>query len=240
MKWFKHYSNARLSNKLTKLRAYGGKEACGEYWTLLEMMSEKFNGEDTEFSFDIPTLRVELAHHTSKSLRKSLSCMAEVGLMSFDMDSHCVTINTDILLRLQGRDWKYDSEKRGTSAPKIESKIESKNTSPDGLPNNFAEEIIDYLNLTAKTKYKCGTKKTLSLLNGRFQEGFCDKQDYFTVIKSKCDEWLGSENYSKYLRPETLFGTKFESYLQAFNSTQQNDIATKQNIINSLTGDNHE
>jgi len=39
-------------------------------------------------------------------------------------------------------------------------------------------------------------------------------EDFQTVISKKCAEWKGTD-MEKYLRPETLFGTKFESYLNA-------------------------
>ena len=39
--------------------------------------------------------------------------------------------------------------------------------------------------------------------------------DFKTVIDKKCAEWLGNPKMEQYLRPETLFGTKFESYLNA-------------------------
>ena len=38
------------------------------------------------------------------------------------------------------------------------------------------------------------------------------EEDFYTVIDKKCNEWLGTE-MERYLRPQTLFGTKFESYL---------------------------
>ena len=37
--------------------------------------------------------------------------------------------------------------------------------------------------------------------------------DFIAVIDKKTDEWLDNEEFSKYLCPETLFGTKFEKYL---------------------------
>ena len=36
--------------------------------------------------------------------------------------------------------------------------------------------------------------------------------DFKSVIDKKSKEWLGT-NMERYLRPDTLFGTKFESYL---------------------------
>ena len=73
------------------------------------------------------------------------------------------------------------------------------------------KEIIDYLNSKAKTNYKYTTKKTQSCINTRLAEGFT-VEDFKTVIDNKCKEWLNTE-YSKFLRPETLFGNKFEGYL---------------------------
>jgi len=49
------------------------------------------------------------------------------------------------------------------------------------------------------------------LIKARIADGFTIK-DFETVIQKKADEWLKTD-MSKYLRPETLFGTKFESYL---------------------------
>ena len=73
--------------------------------------------------------------------------------------------------------------------------------------------IVDYLNEKAGTKYKYTSKKTQTCIHARLEEGF-DKDDFITVIDKKCDAWKGTE-YEQYLRPETLFGTKFESYLNA-------------------------
>lgn len=74
-------------------------------------------------------------------------------------------------------------------------------------------EILDYLNMRAGTKYRADTRKTQDLIKARLKEGF-SVQDFRTVIEKKCVEWVGTE-WEKFLRPETLFGTKFESYLNA-------------------------
>jgi uncharacterized phage protein (TIGR02220 family) len=73
------------------------------------------------------------------------------------------------------------------------------------------DEIIGYLNTMACTRYKSTTPKTRALIKARWEEGF-KEIDFDTVIKKKCDSWLGTD-MEKYLRPETLFGTKFEGYL---------------------------
>ena len=73
------------------------------------------------------------------------------------------------------------------------------------------DEIIQHLNMRIGAKYKSSTAKTKQLINARVNEGFTI-DDFKTVIDKKCVEWAGTE-YEKYLRPNTLFGTKFESYL---------------------------
>ena len=73
--------------------------------------------------------------------------------------------------------------------------------------------IVDYLNQKTGQKYKHSTKKTQTCIHARLAEGFTE-DDFRTVIDKKCAEWIGTE-WEKYLIPETLFGTKFESYLNA-------------------------
>lgn len=71
--------------------------------------------------------------------------------------------------------------------------------------------VINYLNSKINSKYKYTTKKNQTLIHARTQEGF-NIDDFKTVIDKKAAEWMGTD-MEKYLRPETLFGTKFESYL---------------------------
>lgn len=76
---------------------------------------------------------------------------------------------------------------------------------------DFAVAVVDYLNEKAGTHYRAGVPKTQALIKARANEGFTEA-DFRTVIDKKCADWIGTE-YEQYLRPQTLFGTKFESYL---------------------------
>ena len=49
--------------------------------------------------------------------------------------------------------------------------------------------------------------------------------DFKAVIDKKAKEWKGTE-MAQYLRPETLFGTKFESYLNAPKASRKTAQAT--------------
>lgn len=70
---------------------------------------------------------------------------------------------------------------------------------------------IAYLNQVANKRYKF-VDKTKRLLLARFKEGYT-LEDFKQVIDIKTAEWKDSPEFSKYLRPETLFGTKFDGYL---------------------------
>ena len=84
--------------------------------------------------------------------------------------------------------------------------------------------IVDYLNQKAGTKYKASSKKTKTCIHARLAEGF-ELDDFKTVIDKKCADWIGDSKMEQYLRPETLFGTKFESYLNA-KVTKKNPVNT--------------
>jgi predicted phage replisome organizer/uncharacterized phage protein (TIGR02220 family) len=77
---------------------------------------------------------------------------------------------------------------------------------------------IEYLNSKAGTSYKTNSKATQRLLNARIKEGY-SSSDIKKVIDIKSAEWKGTD-MAKFLRPETLFGVKFESYLNQAPATK--------------------
>lgn len=84
------------------------------------------------------------------------------------------------------------------------------------------DEIIDYLNEKTGKHYRSSTPKTKTLINARLKEGFT-LEDFKQVIDNKVNEWINDKKMNQYLRPETLFGTKFEGYL----NQEQKNITTK-------------
>jgi uncharacterized phage protein (TIGR02220 family) len=74
------------------------------------------------------------------------------------------------------------------------------------------KEIIEDLNLITKSNYKYNTKKTKDLIKARFNEGF-KLEDFKKVHRVKASQWMNVNKMEPYLRPITLYGTKFESYL---------------------------
>lgn len=101
-----------------------------------------------------------------------------------------------------------DIDKLSSSEPNSDPELEEKQKSQK-IPY---EKIVDYLNRKTNSHYRPTSKATRRLIKARYNEGFTDI-DFKTVIDKKCAEWLQDGNMVQYLRPETLFGTKFEAYL---------------------------
>lgn len=80
------------------------------------------------------------------------------------------------------------------------------------------KDVIDFLNTKTGSKYKHNTDSTQRYIKARINEGFTI-DDFKTVISKKTDDWKSDPKMSPYLRPETLFGTKFEGYLNEGGST---------------------
>ncbi|ABK88177.1 TPA: conserved phage C-terminal domain-containing protein [Bacillus cereus] len=98
---------------------------------------------------------------------------------------------------------------------------DQKERSKDYIPY---EDIVSYLNEQAGKSFKHKTAKTRSLIKARFKDGFTI-DDFKQVIDIKTAQWLTDQNMNQYLRPETLFGTKFEGYL--------NEKGAKKHVGNS-------
>ena len=84
---------------------------------------------------------------------------------------------------------------------------------------NLARDVISHLNAVANKSYKPTTTKNIKLIVCRSREGFSLDQ-FKRVVDWKVKSWTGTE-WEKFLRPETLFGTKFESYLNEAPSPKQ-------------------
>lgn len=80
--------------------------------------------------------------------------------------------------------------------------------------NETIKEVIDCLNNVCNTSYKSTRKSTVAHINARLSEGFTI-DDFRHVICFMNEQWGSDPKMSAYLRPETLFGTKFEGYLMA-------------------------
>ena len=78
--------------------------------------------------------------------------------------------------------------------------------------NAICSSSINLLNELSGGSFRSTTKSTQKLIAARIKDGY-GLVDIETVIRHKCTVWGGDEKMRQYLRPETLFGNKFEGYL---------------------------
>ena len=77
------------------------------------------------------------------------------------------------------------------------------------------DEVINFLNIicqnNGKRGFKAWGKKIRSLIRTKLKQGF-EINDLYDVIDTK-SSWINDKSMHKYFRPSTLFGSKFEDYL---------------------------
>lgn len=91
-------------------------------------------------------------------------------------------------------------------------------------------QIIDYLNQKAKKHFKYA-ETSKKHIRSHWNEGY-QLTDFKKVIDIKCIDWLNDPKMNEYLRPATLFGPKFESYL---NSKSKEKIKYKSHASHTET-----
>ncbi|RKL65058.1 hypothetical protein CR203_22760 [Salipaludibacillus neizhouensis] len=92
--------------------------------------------------------------------------------------------------------------------------------SPEKIPYS---EIVAYLNDSTGKHFQATAVKTRDLIKARWRAH--PNQDHFEkVIDTKTDQWLNDPTMNKFLRPETLFGPKFESYLNEGTTPIETDF----------------
>ncbi len=86
--------------------------------------------------------------------------------------------------------------------------------------------IVEYLNNKIGAHYKPNGKKMKELIRARMNEGYTVK-DFKTVIDKKFKSWGNDPKMSLYLRPSTLFSTRFAEYLNEYQAESPDRLSCK-------------
>lgn len=95
--------------------------------------------------------------------------------------------------------------------PKQQGNNNKENSNKNSNNKEIYTAVIDYLNSITGQNFRSSTKATQQHINARLTEGFT-LDDFKRVVDNMWTDWHGTE-WEKYLRPSTLFGSKFENYL---------------------------
>lgn len=190
---------------------------------------------------------------TEYRLRNALKNLSECGLISIVKKGlpakNYYTLYEETFLELldcqRTSDDKFDSTVNDNFNRTSDNKNDStfnKNQNSKNQDNknqiHIIKCIVTYLNEKAGMNYKASSKATQGHIKARLAENYT-VEDFYSVIDKKCAEWRGTE-FEQYLRPKTLFGTKFEDYLNApavqRKTYGSNGIAIKQNGSDDVKG----
>jgi uncharacterized phage protein (TIGR02220 family) len=172
-------------------------------------------------------------HVSDKTVQRQVACLVQQGFVSATYE------NSGTLRMLKALEVPRDSEdltvdtcgsRLGQACSDTPvSDVQQNNTlnkeknSPCTTRENEAvETVVATLNREASTRFSPAEGKTAALIAARLREGFTAAQ-LQQVIRCKCAEWNhspapGEKDMRPFLRPETLFGAKCESYLKAAQS----------------------
>lgn len=239
MKWFKHDTDASIDAKLQELLLDYGASGYGLYWYCVELIAQNVN--ENNITFELEHDARIIARNLNLSLKETqdmMQKMIDLGLFSFSKNhklacyalakrlDQSMTSNPEFRALIKNvkesktishdevminHDLVMQEEKRREEIRLEENRIEEDNMSSKGLIS-LCVDVVLYLNQKANTNFRTGIKKTNSFIEARKKEGFT-LEDFKTVIDKKTAQWKNDKKMCAYLRPETLFGNKFESYL---------------------------
>ncbi|CAI3293680.1 hypothetical protein CIRMBP1257_00489 [Enterococcus cecorum] len=178
----------------------------------LKIKEEKERLENNDFEQDLLDFSENLSEESGTNVRTNVHQRIENRVQSIESRNLDSIPNLDINKNLDSNTNK-ENILSGTPDfvfPKWLNKKSIKEIQK-GNPKNYEQRIpIAYLNQKLGKSYKYVDKNT-KLVNARLKEGYTI-DDFKTVIDKKVTEWQNGD-MAKYLRPETLFGTKFDGYL---------------------------
>lgn len=98
--------------------------------------------------------------------------------------------------------------------------IDRSNNNKEEKNRKIYSNIIQHFNLKCNKSYKLDSDVFIDYVDKLISKGFSE-QDMISVIDQKSKDWMNTK-YAQYLRPSTLFGDKFEIYLNDCQSGNEN------------------
>ena len=109
-------------------------------------------------------------------------------------------------------------------------KIDINDTDNNNI-KSICQEVITYLNQVTKKNFNKNTASHHKYIKARLKEGYKLK-DFKHVVDVMAATWMGTD-YERYLQPQTLFGNKFDSYL---NRSIPNNVRSFASAVDERLG----
>lgn len=244
VKWIKMATGLPSSKKLTQIRTLPEGDTIALMWVFLMCLAGDVNEQGMIYiTPEVPYTDEMLAEEFRmdvNTIRLGLEAFQRFGMIEIIEDIICLPSwekwqSVDRLSEIREYNRIAKQKSRAKQKQKLLENVNDKSMTSQSCQDTDIDKeedidkdiyisIVDYLNQKAGTKYKASSKKTQTCIHARLAEGFTF-DDFVVVIDKKCADWLGDAKMEQYLRPETLFGTKFESYLNA-RVTKQTPVNT--------------
>lgn len=192
---------------------------------------KKIGNEETPYTFEELS---KMTGHSFKIIKSGIKYFVKSGMMELQNDTYYIQDALDLTSQTKGA--KYQQEYRATHKKADKCKDKSKETCQGEIERknitnnlelitykskdkviinndkniNIPEEIIKYFNLKTNANFRL-TDEYKRLINNLLKKYQPD--DLRVVIDKKCAEWINNPKMCSFLKPHTLFGDKFERYL---------------------------
>ena len=192
---------------------------------------KKIGNEETPYTFEE---LAKMTGHSFEIIKSGINYFVKAGMMELQKDKYYIQDALDLTSQTKGAKYqqtyrathKKDDKCKAKSKDNCQGKIEIENKNNNSelitykskdkviINNdrniNIPEEIIKYLNLKTNANFKLSVEyeKLIKNLLKKYQP-----DDLRIVIDKKCAEWLNNPKMCQFLKPYTLFGDKFERYL---------------------------
>lgn len=238
VKWIKITTDMFDNRKIKHLRRLPDGNSIVLIWVMLLTLAGRCNSGGMIFLTEnipyTPKMLADELDFEESTVQLALNALEQLGMIQTSGDGFLAVTGWEEHQNIEGMEKIRESKrlaqarwraKQAAIAEKstVDSTVDSTRISVDYAEEDIDKEkeedkeiyikVIQHLNEKAGTRYKSSSSKTKTCIHARLAEGFT-LDDFYTVIDKKCAEWIGTD-WEKFLRPETLFGTKFEGYLNS-------------------------
>lgn len=238
VKWIKITTDMFDNRKIKHLRRLPDGNSIVLIWVMLLTLAGRCNSGGMIFLTEnipyTPKMLADELDFEESTVQLALTVLEQLGMIQTNSEGFLAVTGWEEHQNIEGMEKIRESKRlaqarwRAKQAAIAEKSTVDSTVDSTEIENNNADKDIDkekeedkeiyikviqHLNEKAGTRYKPSSSKTKTCIHARLAEGFT-LDDFYMVIDKKCAEWIGTE-WEKFLRPETLFGTKFEGYLNS-------------------------
>jgi predicted phage replisome organizer/uncharacterized phage protein (TIGR02220 family) len=238
--WVKLSTAMFDDEKIKAIRSMpSGNDICLIWIQLISLAGRVNDHGQIYLSEDVPYTEVTLSNsvgHPVGTVRLALQTFKKMGMVEMLPNDRIALVNWEKYQNIEGLDKvrQLTRERTRKYRERLLLECDATVTSRDGTdldldsdseeekkkkdcrakarPTVSCEQVVNFLNEATHRRYSASTKSTQRLVKARVNEGHT-LDDFETVIEDRVRKWGSDPKMLEYLRPETLFGTKFDSYL---------------------------